>query len=65
MSARDKISNGSLPTYKAVGDDQISASKPLELQSWWMITHFLGFFSGGITFILGDAQEYARSRLIV
>jgi len=41
------------PSYKALGDTKAVEEMPLELQSWWMRTHFLGFFCGGTTFILG------------
>jgi len=32
-------------------------STRLENQSWWKLTHFLGFFIGGMTFIAGRAQS--------
>jgi len=31
---------------------------PLCLQTWWMVTHFLGFFTGGTSFIAGTVCYY-------
>jgi hypothetical protein len=44
------------PSYIAVESEPI----PQELQGrlWWRISHFVGFFTGGFTFILGTLCYY-------
>ena len=34
------------------------AGEPLWLKKWWRVTHFLGFFTGGATFIFGTLCYY-------
>jgi hypothetical protein len=46
----------SLPLIKA--DDAVKAVEPLWLKKWWRVTHFLGFFIGGMTFIFGTLCYY-------
>jgi hypothetical protein len=53
MKAHLKTHTQTLPTYKTLGDTKAVEYTPLERQTWWMVTHFMGFFSGGTTFILG------------
>jgi hypothetical protein len=44
----------SLPLIEA-DDDSL---EPIWLKKWWRITHFLGFFIGGTTFIFGTLCYY-------
>ena len=46
----------SLPLIKA--DDAAKAVEPLWLKKWWRVSHFLGFFIGGTTFIFGTLCYY-------
>jgi len=39
-------------------DSGEATAVPLWLQTWWIVTHFLGFFTGGTTFIAGTLCYY-------
>jgi hypothetical protein len=49
----------SLPLINA--NDAAKAIEPLWLKKWWRITHFLGFFIGGTTFIFGTLCTTSQS----